>query len=94
MKRDLVRTTGFDRDARRWAKKHLTTHPDILATLAALESDAFLPALRTHKLSGKMSAYWACSAGYDIRIVFEFIQHNGAEAIRLFALGTHDDVYN
>ncbi len=94
MKRELVYTTGFNRDARRWAKKHPTTKPDIVATLAELEADAFHPALRAHKLSGKLSACWACSAGYDIRIVFEFIAHDGAEAIRLFALGTHDDVYN
>ena len=85
MKRELVYSAGFNRDARRWAKKHPTAQPDILATLAALEADAFQPALRTHKLSGKLSAYWACSAGYDIRIVFEIIPHNGAEAIRLFA---------
>ncbi len=93
MKRELVYTTGFDRDARRWAKRHPTTQPNILATLAELEADAFQPALRTHKLSGKLSAYWACSAGYDIRIIFEVMLHNGSEAIRLFALGTHDDVY-
>jgi len=54
MKRELVYTTGFNRDARRWAKKHPTAQTDILA---ALEADAFLPPLRTHKLSGKMSAY-------------------------------------
>jgi len=57
MKRELVYTTGFNRDARRWAKKHPTAQTDILAALAALEADAFLPPLRTHKLSGKMSAY-------------------------------------
>ena len=92
MRRELVYTAGFSRDARRWAKKHPTTQSDISATLAALEADAFQPALRTHKLGGKLSAYHACSAGYNIRILFELVLHNGSEAIRLFALGTHDDV--
>ena len=32
-------------------------------------------------------------AGYDLRIVFEFVQHEGAEAILLQAVGTHDQVY-
>ncbi|MDM8563053.1 hypothetical protein QUF54_06850 [Candidatus Marithioploca araucensis] len=31
---------------------------------------------------------WACSAGYDLRFVFEFVQHEGAEAILLEDIGT------
>ena len=26
---------------------------------------------------------WACTAGYDLRILFELVQHKGAEAILL-----------
>lgn len=86
-------TAGSDRDARRWAKKHPTAESDIRATLAALEADAFQPSLGTHKLGGKLSAYRACSAGYDVRILFEIFTHDGSEATRLIALGTHDEVY-
>jgi mRNA-degrading endonuclease YafQ of YafQ-DinJ toxin-antitoxin module len=35
-----------------------------------LEQDVYDPALRTHKLGGKLAAYLACSCGYDCRIVF------------------------
>ena len=35
----------------------------------------------------------ACSAGHDLRIVFQMTEHQGDEAIVLLALGTHDDVY-
>jgi len=51
------------------------------------------PSLRTHKLRGSLVGCSACSAGYDLRIVFEFMQHEGQEAILLLALGTHDEVY-
>ena len=44
-------------------------------------------------LRGVLSGCWACSAGYDLRVVFEYVQHEKAEAILLLALGTHDEVY-
>jgi len=48
--------------------------------------------LKTHKLKGELAGSWACSAGYDLRIVFEFVQHEGNEAILLQTIGTHDEV--
>lgn len=30
---------------------------------------------------------------HDLRILFEFIQHEGALAILLLTVGTHDEVY-
>lgn len=35
----------------------------------------------------------ACSAGYDLRVVFRFVRHDGAEAILLESIGTHVEVY-
>jgi mRNA-degrading endonuclease YafQ of YafQ-DinJ toxin-antitoxin module len=61
--------------------------------LESLAEDAFHAALKTHKLKGELAGSWACSAGYDLRIVFEFVQHEGAEAILLKTVGTHDEVY-
>ena len=49
--------------------------------------------LKTHKRKGELAGSWACSAGYDLRILFEFVQHEGAEAILLHTIGTHDEVY-
>jgi addiction module RelE/StbE family toxin len=66
---------------------------DLQATLALLAEDAFHPQLRTHKLRGQFSDSWACSVGYDLRIVFKFVQHEGAEALLLETMGTHDEVY-
>lgn len=74
-------------------KKSAEVATDIQNTLKALEEDAFLPALKTHKLKGELAGSWACSAGYDLRIVFDFVQHEGSEAILLQTVGTHDEVY-
>ena len=65
----------------------------IRRTLARLAADAFDPRLHTHKLRGGMADRWSCTVAYDLRIVFEFVQHNGAEAILLETVGTHDEVY-
>jgi len=58
-----------------------------------LAEDAFDPHLKTHKLKSELAGSFACSAGYDLRIVFKFVQHEGAEAILLQTIGTHDEVY-
>jgi mRNA-degrading endonuclease YafQ of YafQ-DinJ toxin-antitoxin module len=65
----------------------------IAASLEQLSADAAHPSLRTHKLRGPLAGCWACSAGYDLRIVFEYTPHDGKEAILLLAFGTHDEVY-
>jgi mRNA-degrading endonuclease YafQ of YafQ-DinJ toxin-antitoxin module len=74
-------------------KKNPETGPILHATLESLAEDAFDPALKTHKLKGELAGSWACSAGYDLRIVFEFVQHQGAEAIPLQTVRKHDEVY-
>jgi mRNA-degrading endonuclease YafQ of YafQ-DinJ toxin-antitoxin module len=60
-----------------------------------LAEDPFTPALDTHKLKGVLEGLWACSAAYDCRIVFEFVQSpdRQEEVILLVDIGTHDQVY-
>jgi addiction module RelE/StbE family toxin len=93
MRRTLLRSPAFARDLRRWLKSQPDAAPSIEVTLEQLSGDAAHPSLRTHKLRGRLAGCWACSAGYDLRIVFEYVQHEAAEAILLLALGTHDQVY-
>ncbi len=93
MNRALVRSTAFVRAARRAIKKRPHLAEDLRSTLELLSVDAFYPRLRTHKLKGDLEGSWACSAGYDLRIIFEFVQHEGVEAILLQTVGTHDEVY-
>jgi len=91
--RPVIQTPAFRRDLKSWLKSHPNTSAAILAVLEQLAIDPSIPALHTHKLKGKLAGYWACSVGYDLRIVFDYASLNGAEAIVLHALGSHDDVY-
>jgi mRNA interferase YafQ len=93
MRRVLLQSTAFVRAARRLVKKHPEAAPILQAAFEALAEDAFQPALKTHKLKGELAGSSACSLAYDLRVVFEFIQHEGAEAILLQTVGTHDEVY-
>ena len=61
--------------------------------LENLAVDAFAPRLRTHKLKGGLDGVWACSAGYDLRILFDFIDGENGPTILLITIGTHDSVY-
>jgi addiction module RelE/StbE family toxin len=93
MRRTLLSTKGFERGLRRYLKTHPSAIGQVRAILDALAEDAFLPTLKTHKLKGDLVGSWAASAGYDLRIIFHFDQENGAEVIRLEAVGSHDQVY-
>jgi mRNA-degrading endonuclease YafQ of YafQ-DinJ toxin-antitoxin module len=61
-----------------------------------LLEDPFVLQLETHKLKGKLSGSWACSAGYDLRIVFDFVKAEKGDDndIFLLSIGTHDEVYS
>ena len=93
MKRELLRSSAFIRAARRFIAKEPQATEDLPAVLALLERDAFDPRLRTHKLRGKLAGSWACSAAFDLRVVFRFVDRQGKEAILLQSVGTHEEVY-
>ncbi|HXP63480.1 MAG TPA: hypothetical protein VN829_23455 [Dongiaceae bacterium] len=64
-------------------------------TLRRLEHDPFDAALRTHKLRGALKDCWACSVGFDCRLVFSIVKNPQTEEneILLHTAGTHDEVY-
>lgn len=93
MKRLLLPSTAFIRSARRFARKHPQLASELQLTLELLAEDAFHPQLKTHKLKGKLAGSWACSGGYDLRVILQFVKHKGEDAISLEAVGTHDEVY-
>ena len=80
---------------KRVLKKQPDVREDIENTLRLLVQDPFRPELETHKLKGKLSGSWACSAGYDLRIVFDFVKDKKRKEddIFLIEIGTHDEVY-
>ena len=93
MKRLLLPSTAFVRSARRFTRKHPQLAPELQLTLELLAEDAFHPQLKTHKLKGKLAGSRACSGGYDLRVILQFVKHKGSDAILLEGVGTHDEVY-
>jgi addiction module RelE/StbE family toxin len=93
VERRLLRSRAFVRAAKKIVKRDARTAEAIRAALELLARDAFDPALKTHKLQGEFDGSWACSVAYDLRIVFQFVQREGVEAILLETIGTHEEVY-
>jgi addiction module RelE/StbE family toxin len=91
--RPLLRSAAFVRAAKRLLRKRPEIAEDLRATLELLSTNAFHPKLKTHKLRGDLAGSWACSVGFDLRLVFEFVRQGDAEAILLQTIGSHDEVY-
>ncbi len=89
----LHRTSTFVRVAKKLLRKKPHLVNDVAAALAQLEADPHHPFLKTHKLVGCLDGSFACSAGYDLRIIFSFVKYEDKEVILLETIGTHDDVY-
>ena len=77
--RTLVWSNTFIRTFKRVIKRQPDLRGDIEDTLRLLVKDPFVPQLETHKLKGKLSGSWACSVGYDLRIIFNFVRSKRQE---------------
>ena len=74
----------------RRAKKLKEPEASLLrAALRRFAADPQDPLLRTHKLKGELSRYWAFSVDEDLRVLFRWERD---EAF-LVNLGSHDEVY-
>jgi len=93
--RTLIWSNTFLRAYKRVVRRHTQQRKEIEGTLRLLVQDPFAPQLETHKLKGKLAGSWACSAGYDLRIIFDFVKEENKkeEDIFLMEIGTHDEVY-
>jgi mRNA interferase YafQ len=84
---------AFKRAFKKYIAKHPRLHDEIVAVIRQLEQNPREPWLETHKLRGEWNGYLACSVGYDLRIVFEFVENKPENDVLLVAIGTHDEVY-
>lgn len=89
----MITSSAFIRAVKRLGRRDLVTLESIRRTLAILQEDAFDSRLGSHKLKGDLTGFWSCSAGYDLRIVFEISKRDKQEVILLVSVGTHDQVY-
>jgi len=70
--RTLVSTSSFKRAFKALIRRAPAMKSQIAQRLEMLAVDPFHPALKTHKLKGKLSGAWACTVEHDCRIVFNF----------------------
>lgn len=66
----LVKTKHFERAFRKYVRGDRKRLILIEDTLLLMSENIFATRLGTHKLSGKLQGAYACSCGYDCRIVF------------------------
>lgn len=93
MKFILLRSSAFVRNSRKIIKRNPQLAQNIQETLELLVLDPFQSRLKTHKLKGELKDSYACSAGYDLRIILKFVEYEKSQAILLESIGTHDEVY-
>ncbi len=93
--RGLIWSNAFSRSLKKCIRRKPDLHSDVAEVLRLLVLDPFDSKLETHKLKGKLSGSWACSVGYDFRIVFDFVNEEKGKKdnILLLSIGTHDEVY-
>lgn len=94
-----MRRIAWSPKSRRALKRTIRRNPQlrkrIEEVLELLVEDSFHPSLDTHKLKGDLADVWSCTVEANFRILFEFLKDPEGEedAILLFDMGTHDEVY-
>jgi addiction module RelE/StbE family toxin len=91
----LFWSNGIRRGFKKATRKDKGLQEKIFSVLEKLSREPFDPALKTHKLHGKLIGLWACQVEYDCRIVFAFEKEpdNEKDLIVLVDIGKHDEVY-
>jgi len=87
----LEKTNYYSKIEKKFFKKHQNLLSKYSLILKKLQNNPFDNSLKTHKLKGNLSEFYACSLNYEYRIVMiiEIID----DKIILINIGTHDDVY-
>ncbi|MCL6635154.1 MAG: type II toxin-antitoxin system YafQ family toxin [Peptococcaceae bacterium] len=86
----LIWGSSFKRSFRKTIENNRYMKKKFVETIGIFVEDPFHPALRTHKLSGRLKGLWAFSIDYDCRVIFMFLDDGSA---LLIDIGTHDEVY-
>jgi mRNA interferase YafQ len=94
-KRKIVPSESFERSYKKFVKGNASLKKAIQKAILQLEEEAFSPILKSHKLSGALVGLFACSCGYDCRIIFSIEKDKikKEEVVLLIDIGSHEDVY-
>ena len=89
--RYILFDSGFEKEFNKY-KAHLTDaeRNRLRKRLEIFRDDAFDKRLKTHKLKGHLSAYFAFSISHSDRIVFKILDDGG---VFFIAVGSHDICY-
>jgi toxin HigB-1 len=87
----IIYTSGYNRRAARFLKRHPDILPQYEKTLKLLEINPFHPSLRLHRLKGTLSELHSVSINISYRITLELIIRD--EQIIPLDVGSHDEVY-
>ena len=85
----LVTSNRFKKRLRDFLRQHTDLRVVTREKLLLLQLNPQTTSLKTHKLTGKLKAFFAYSITYEYRLVFDVKDRE----IHLLAIGTHDEVY-
>jgi mRNA interferase YafQ len=71
-------------------KQYPEIKPQLSTALNLFAKNPYHPLLKTHKLGGPLKGNFAFSLGYDLRVVFKFLDK---DEVFLETIGTHEEVY-
>ncbi len=87
---------SFSSSFKKSAKKKFRANPELedefWVCVQMFIKNPFDPALKTHKLSGKLRLLWSFSIDFENRVVFYFTDQNPKQAV-FVDIGTHGEVY-
>ncbi len=89
----IIPSKKFERAYKKYTRFSAEQKELIQNTIKSLSTDPFTNQLKTHKLSGKLKGLYACSCGYDCRIVFSLDEIDGEQVIILIDIGSHEKIY-
>ncbi len=87
----LDKTSKYQKIEKKFFKKHPSLVDDYCIVLEKLSFNPFDSSLKTHKLSGKLDGLYACSLGFEYRMLLTI--EIKEDVVTLVALGSHDEVY-
>jgi addiction module RelE/StbE family toxin len=88
---NLVKDDDYKRKERKFFKKRPHLIDKYGLVLEKLKTNPFDPSLKTYKLKGDLSEFYACSLTYEYRIICVFLVQT--ETIVLVDIGSHNEVY-
>ena len=87
--RQLITSSAFEKMLQGFLKRNSKLEQKLAKVLDTLKKDPFHPSLKTHKLHGMLSRFYACSINRDYRIVFSADD----KMMILYGIGSHDEIY-